>query len=135
MTGLLVGAAAGFLGALGLGGGTVLMMWMSFFEQIAPAAAAGVNLLAFLGGGIGPAAVYARRRLVDWRRFGWAAGLGAGGVLGGWALSGALDGAWLTKGFACLLILLGLRELFRAAPAQASGRRKKRKAMVIRGEL
>lgn len=128
MTGLLVGAAAGFLGALGLGGGTLLMMWMSFFEQIAPAAAAGVNLLAFLGGGIGPAFVYASRRMVDWKRYGWAAGLGVGGVLGGWALSGFLDDARLTRGFAVLLILIGLQALFRSSPAsdgKENGKREK----------
>ena len=135
MTGLLVGAAAGFLGALGLGGGTLLMMWMAFFEVIAPGAAAGVNLLAFLGGGLGPAAVYAFRGLVDWKRLGWSAGMGLLGVLGGWALSGAVDEGLLSKGFAALLMAVGLRELLGSPGAGRTNRRKKRKAMVIRTGL
>ena len=118
MTGLLVGAAAGFLGALGLGGGTLLMMWMAFFEVIAPGAAAGVNLLAFLGGGLGPSA-----------------GMGLLGVLGGWALSGAVDEGLLSKGFAALLMAVGLRELLGSPGAGRTNRRKKRKAMVIRTGL
>ena len=113
---LLVGTALGFLAGLGVGGGSLLILWLTVIEEMPHAMARGINLLFFL-----PAAVlslFLRRRQggVSLKKL-WP------GILSGClaaALSTFLSVSWepdlLKKFFGLLLIVIGLRELFYRAP-------------------
>ena len=103
MMAFLASLAAGFLSALGLGGGGVLVL-----DQ---AKAGGINLLFFLPAALVAVCIHLRQGRIDWRTalrclpFGVAAAL-----LGSW-LAAFLDSAWLSKGFAVLILVMGVREL------------------------
>jgi uncharacterized membrane protein YfcA len=45
---LLIGTALGFLSGLGIGGGSLLVLWLTFAENIDPPTARGINLLFFI---------------------------------------------------------------------------------------
>ncbi len=109
---LTVGAIFGFLSGLGIGGGTLLMLWLTLLVGLEAPDARMINLLYFL-----PAAACACF-------FRWKQGslpikklllpILAGCVCAGIAswLGGQLDTGLLKKLFGGLLVVTGLRELF-----------------------
>lgn len=111
MGSLMVGSLLGFLSGLGVGGGSLLILWLTLVMGTEPAAARVINLLFFL-----PAAVVA-----SWFR--WKQGVlslktvlpavlaGAlGAVMGIW-ISGRMDSNMLKTAFGILLMVTGIREL------------------------
>ena len=109
---VIVGAALGILAGLGVGGGSLLMLWRTIVHQTAHTEARTVNLLFFL-----PCALSAT--LFRWRQGvispkdlipAMAAGCVFAGI-GTW-LSGQIHLELLKKLFGCLLIFTGFRELF-----------------------
>ena len=78
MGAVLAGAAAGALGAMGLGGGGVLLLWLAFsgMDQLA---AQGVNLFFILPVGAAGLWLHRKNGLVAWRA---ALPMGVGGLAG-----------------------------------------------------
>ena len=108
---VILGAALGFLSGLGVGGGTLLVLWLTAAEGTAPETARTVNLLFFL-----PAAAVALwfRRKQDTLTFrpllpAIVAGCCSAALCS--RFSAALDTQLLKKGFGILLIVTGLREI------------------------
>ena len=92
---------------MGLGGGTVLLLYLSFFSALSQPQMQAVNLLLFL-----PAAALSRKNGLIVPRVLLPCILG--GVLGGIAgslLSNLLEPELLRKAFGGFLLLIGLREL------------------------
>lgn len=109
---LIVGTALGFLAGLGIGGGSLLILWLTFVLGMDHSIARGINLLFFL-----PSALIAcffrwKQGAIDFKAL-FPAILGgciAAGVCS-W-ISGVIDVSLLKKLFGGLLILTGIRELF-----------------------
>ena len=109
---LIVGTAMGFLTGLGIGGGSLLILWLTMVAGMDPVTARAINLLFFL-----PSAIIAcffrwRQGLIPWKIIFPAIIAGAvSAALFSW-LGSSLDMSLLKKLFGGLLILTGLRELF-----------------------
>lgn len=108
---LLAGTVTGVLSGYGVGGGSLLLVYMTAFAGVPQRLAQGINLLYFL-----PAAAMAlpshfRNRQVEKPALGPAilAGLFAAAV-GAWAAS-AIDANLLKKCFGLFLLVIGVREL------------------------
>ena len=111
MVNILIGAALGFLSGLGVGGGSLLLLWLTLAAGVPQAQARVMNLMFFL-----PCALIATRfRLKQSgpdRRLTLSAI--AAGVLGaafGNFLGPMLNTALLKKAFGILFIICGIREL------------------------
>ena len=109
---LAVGTVLGFLTGLGIGGGSLLILWLTMVIGVDPLTARSINLLFFI-----PAAVIAcvfrmKQGTLSIRSVLPAiiAGCVAAAVFS--FLSTALDVELLKKGFGVVLIAAGLRELF-----------------------
>lgn len=108
---LTVGTMLGFLTGLGIGGGSLLILWLTMVLGVDPVTARGINLLFFL-----PAAVIAcifrwKQGMIPWKKILPAILAGStAAALFSW-LSGYLDIGLLKRLFGGLLILTGLREL------------------------
>jgi uncharacterized membrane protein YfcA len=63
----LAGAAAGALSSWGVGGGTLLVLYMSAFKRADQRAAQGINLLYFLPAAAAALVSHVRNGLVEWR--------------------------------------------------------------------
>lgn len=115
----VVGAATGLLSGCGIGGGTLLLLYLTAVVGVPQRLAAGVNLLYFLCCTPTALIAHVRHRLVDGRAFCFAAL--AGVVTAGLAAFGAtvIDTDWLRRGFGVLLLYIGFKSLF--------GRPKKRR--------
>lgn len=118
MTGIIVGALSGIIASMGLGGGFVLLIWLTLFQDIAQRTAQGINLLFFLPIAIISIIMHRRAGLIDKNLV---MSLIPGGVIGavlGTIGSQALGNELLRKLYAVFLLAFGLRELFRRTPAQ-----------------
>lgn len=105
----LVGAAAGALGSMGLGGGGMLLLWLAL-SGVDQLAAQGINLVFILPVGTVGLWLHRRNGLVAWRA---ALPMAAGGLLGlaaGVALAGRLPGTMLSRLFGLLIGAVAFRE-------------------------
>ncbi len=101
----------GFLSGLGVGGGSLLILWLTLAAGMSPETARSVNLLFFLPAAAVSLLIRYRRNSADFRRL-------LPGILGGCAgalvfscLGQAMDTSLLKKLFGILLIAAGLREI------------------------
>lgn len=108
---LIAAAVCGFLSGLGIGGGSLLMVWLTAVAGVSQTAARGINLLYFLPTAGAALIFHGKNRFVDWRSARWAI---LGGVvlaaIGAWAGS-QTDTGLLRKLFGVFLLFVGISEL------------------------
>ena len=99
---------AGFVSALGLGGGGILVLYLTLFLGMEQMQAGGINLaLAAVS-----IFIHVKHHLIDYQFALKCAPFGvAGAFLGVW-LANTLHPVWVSKGFAAFVLVLGIRELF-----------------------
>ena len=105
----LVGAAAGFVSGCGVGGGTLLLLYLTAVVGMAQRTAAGINLLYFIC--CSPTALFLhfRRRTVRWRQV-WPAALGGAvtAAIAAWCTV-YIPTDWLRRGFGVILIYIAFK--------------------------
>ena len=109
---ILAGFACGVISGFGIGGGTLLVLYMTLLGGLDQRAAQGVNLLYFLPTAAAALILHSKNRLVAWRVTLPAALSGCLTAALGAFLATRMDTALLTKLFGGFLILVGLTELF-----------------------
>lgn len=118
-----VGAAAGILSGMGIGGGTLLVLYLTTVLDTAAGAAAGINLLYFLGCAPASLIFHARGGLIDKRVALWAAASGSVTALTASLLVPADSPDWLRRAFGALLLIVGVRELWQVFRSSHDGAR------------
>ncbi len=116
----LAGAVTGVLSGFGIGGGTLLLIYMTALAGVPQNLAQGVNLLYFLPTASTALPAHIKNGYIE-RRVLWPAILAglAGTTLAAWAAT-ALDVSLLHRIFGGFLVVIGLRELFqRPSPREA----------------
>ena len=111
LSSLVIGTVLGFLSGLGIGGGSLLILWLTLVNGMEQEMARTVNLLFFL-----PAAVVAcyyrkKQGTLDVKKMVPAIAAGCIGAVLGTRLGGNLDTSLLKKGFGVLLLATGIREV------------------------
>ncbi len=102
----------GVLSGFGIGGGSLLMVWMTAALSMEQKLAQGINLLYFLPTAACALIFHAKNRMIIWRAVIPAAICGcATAALGAW-LASSVDTELLRKLFGGFLILVGLSEVF-----------------------
>lgn len=117
MSALVAGAAGlvcGVLSGLGIGGGTLLMVWMTAVMDMEQRMAQGINLLYFLPTAACALIFHIKNRLIRWRVVLPAAITGCLSAAGAALLATSVDASLLRKLFGGFLILVGITELFGA---------------------
>ena len=114
---LLAGAATGILSGFGVGGGSLLLIYMTSFAGVPQNLAQGINLLYFLPTAGAALPAHFKNGYVEKAALAPAilAGL-AGTALAAWAAT-SMDTDLLRRCFGAFLLVIGLRELFRETPA------------------
>ena len=111
MVNFLVGAALGFLSGLGVGGGSLLLLWMTLVLGADPAQARVMNLMFFLPSALIATAFRWRQSKPNWHHILPAAGAGLLGAVIGNLLSPILPRDLLKKAFGVLFLVSGVREI------------------------
>lgn len=108
--------AASFFGAvlsaLGMGGGGILLIYLTAYLGMDQLAAQGINLVFFLPVGAVALCIHAKNKLVRWRVVWPCVILGLVGVYFGSKLAMLLGSDLLSKLFGGFLLIIGVRELF-----------------------
>ena len=109
---LLAGTATGILSGFGVGGGTLLLIYMTTFAGVPQNLAQGVNLLYFLPAAATALPAHIKNGYINGKTV-WPAALAglAGTALAAWLATG-LDVELLRRCFGGFLLVVGLRELF-----------------------
>ena len=108
---LAVATALGFLSGLGIGGGSLLILWLTFVLQLDPVSARGINLLFFVPSAVVTCFLRVRQGQLKLRPL-------LGAIIPGCItaavfsqLSLAMDVQVLKKLFGIVLLAAGIREL------------------------
>ena len=107
-----VGFLTGLLASMGLGGGFVLVVWLTIFENVPQRIAQGINLLFFLPIAFISLVFHLKNNLINkelLKKIAFGGFIGA--VIGTYGVQ-LIDNWLLRKMFALFLLSFGLRELF-----------------------
>ena len=115
--GITVGILTGIISGFGVGGGSLLVLYLTAVMGVAQYTASGVNLLYFLC--CAPTALWShiRQKRVDWQAVIWCAAVGAVTSVGAAFAASYLPSDLLRRLFGGLLLYIGVRELFFAGKA------------------
>ncbi len=117
---IAVGLVTGIISGFGIGGGSLLIVYLTAFASVDQYTAGGINLLYFLC--CAPTALIAhiRHKRVEWKAVLWCSLAGiVTSALAAW-LAGGMNTDLLRRLFGCLLLYIGVRELFCKSEKRAS---------------
>lgn len=124
---IALAVAASFFGAvisaLGMGGGGILIIYLTAYLGMEQLAAQGINLVFFLPVAAVAIFLHARHHLIRWKLVLPFGALGVVGVYFGAKLAARVGSGALGKLFGGFLLLIGLRELLakKKKPGEAGG--------------
>jgi len=109
---LAVGTALGVLAGLGIGGGSILILWLTLILHMPQEAARGINLLFFLPSALIACVFRWKQGKLDFKKV--LPAIVAGCLSAGFfsLIAASVDTELLRKPFGVILLLTGLRELF-----------------------
>lgn len=110
---VLAGLITGILSGWGVGGGSLLIIYMTVFGGMAQQTAQGVNLLYFLPTSLTALYSHLKNKLIDLKLAYPAIITGVLFSLGASYATAAIDKAVMKKVFGAFIIIVGLSELFR----------------------
>ena len=108
----LAGTISGTLGAMGLGGGGVLIIYLTICENLEQTKAQGINLIFFIPMAIIAIFIYSRKKLISWKIVIPASALGIPGAILGAYISSSIDNNILSKIFGFILLVIGISQIF-----------------------
>lgn len=108
---LIVGTVLGFLSGLGVGGGSLLILWLTLVLSIPAATARGINLAFFLPGALVSSLFRWKQKKLKLSVVIPGAASGCIAALVFTWLGLRMDVGMLKKGFGALLLVTGVREL------------------------
>lgn len=109
---ILAGVISGILGGMGLGGGGVLILYLTIFGGVEQLRAQGINLMFFIPSAAVALAIYLKRGAIKIKPLIPFIIGGVPGVFLGIFISSALGSNLLSKVFGVALFAFGLREMF-----------------------
>ncbi len=112
ITGVLVGLATGIISGFGIGGGSVLMLYLTVFADMPQFKAGGLNLMYFTA--CAPMALYShiKNGLIEWQAVIYGVISGIPVSVGAAFLAAKINTDWLRRAFGVFLLYVGAKELF-----------------------
>lgn len=109
---IIASAAAGLLGAMGFGGGGVLILYLTMALDIKQISAQGINLLFFIPSAIIGLIIHIKHHLIKFKQIIPILISAVPGVALGLYLTTVISNETLSKIFGVILVIMGLKELF-----------------------
>ena len=109
---ILIGFLTGIAASMGLGGGFILIIWLTLFKGLSQTQAQGVNLLFFLPIALFSVLIHSKNKLIEWKIVPFAVLSGIIGAALGSIISFTLTDNTLRMLFSLLIIPVSLREIF-----------------------
>ena len=109
---ILVGMLTGATASMGLGGGFILLVYLSVFTEIPQDIAQGINLLFFLPIALLSLVIHIKNKLTDLKLVGKYLILGLPCAIAGSYVAGITDVAVLRKLFGIFVLYIGINQLY-----------------------
>lgn len=116
---IISGFLSGVLGSLGVGGGGVLIVFLTFFLSFQREAAAFTNLLFFIPIALFSTIIYTKQKQIEFKKVLFLVPTGLIGSAVGVYLSNVIETDILTKIFGGILIFISLKTLFTKNKSQS----------------
>ena len=108
---IIAGIVSGILGAMGFGGGGILILYLTLYKDLPQATSQGINLLFFIPSAVLAIIFHIKNKLIDKKAALTYIAYGLIGVALGYLLLNRLDDKALRTIFAVMLISVGAKEL------------------------
>ncbi len=108
---MIVATAMGFLAGIGVGGGSLLVLWLTLVIHMEYAEARIINLMFFIPAALISSVFRIKGKTLNFKKILPAIIAGCMGAFGASLLNNVLDIAFLKKLFGGLLLITGIREL------------------------
>lgn len=112
ITDIIAGFLSGIAGAMGLGGGGILILYLTLFRDIPQLHAQGINLLFFIPSAVAALIKHNKNNLVEWKISKNYIFYGIVGLVIGYGIISVLNQDVIRKIFAIILMSTGIKELF-----------------------
>lgn len=109
---LIIGAATGVITGFGIGGGTLLILYLTLFAGVGQMESQGINLVYFLPSAGAALVSHIKNREIVWRAFVFSTLSGVATTVMGSMLAARLDITLLRRFFGAFLIVVGLSQIF-----------------------
>ena len=109
---IIVSILSGTAASLGLGGGFVLLIYLTCFAGVSQMQAQGINLLFFIPIAAAAVIMHKKNKLLDYKIIVPASLTGIVGSIGGAFIAKSFDPALLSKIFAVFILFFGVKEIF-----------------------
>ena len=108
---IVIGVTTGIISGFGIGGGSLLVLYLTAVTGLSQYTAGGINLLYFIGCAAVALIGHVKNELVEWRIVFWCAVAGIIVAIPTSLLADNLNGDWLRRLFGLVLVYVGLKEL------------------------
>ncbi len=108
----IIGFLAAVMASMGLGGGSVLLLYLTLFTETSQYSAQGINLLFFIPIAVVALILHSQKKLVRWQTVARAVFWGLLGVLTGFFLGRQIGEEFLRTLFYIFLLIIGIKDLF-----------------------
>lgn len=112
----LAGAVTGVLSGFGIGGGTLLLLWLTLVSGMDQLHAGGVNLMYFVCCAVTALWGHIKNGLIEKRAALWCALAGVPACVLAAVAAGHMDVTLLRRFFGVFLLFVGFREVFSKSP-------------------
>lgn len=108
----LAGTLTGVLSGFGIGGGTLLLLWLTLVSGMDQFHAGGINLVYFVCCALPALFCHVKNGLVEKQAVLWSVLAGVPACIGASLLASVMDVTLLRRIFGVFLLVIGFRELF-----------------------
>ena len=108
----IIGFLAAVMASMGLGGGSILLLYLTLFTETSQYSAQGINLLFFIPIAVVALILHSQKKLVRWQTVARAVFWGLLGVLKGFFLGRQIGEDFLRTLFYIFLLIIGIKDLF-----------------------
>lgn len=123
---LAIAFLTGITASLGLGGGFILVVYLTIFTQTAQLQAQGINLLFFIPIAVLSLVIHVKNGFIEKKVLPACILFSVIGAVIGVSVTGMISSDLLSKLFAAFIFIIGLKEIWASAKEIKAGRRKKR---------
>ena len=109
---IIAGFLSGIIGAMGFGGGGILILYLTLYKNLSQLNAQGINLIFFIPSAVFAIIMHSKNKLINWKAVLKYVLFGLIGVAIGFTSIIFIDGKYIAKIFSVILIITGLKELF-----------------------
>ena len=108
---IIAGILSGILGAMGFGGGSILILYLTFFKNLTQLNAQGINLIFFIPSAVLALIMHNKNDLIEKKIAVRMILFGLIGLIIGYLMLKTLDETIIRKIFSVILIAVGAKEL------------------------